>query len=208
MTQTCEAPKNGGLYSVARAAAAILFHTVMPTRIIGAGKLDLEPPFIVISNHNSMMDPFVLACKIKRYPVVFLGKKELVRSRFGRWLFDRLHMISVDRGHSDMEAMRACMRTLKAGGILGVFPEGTRHHEGVMEHIESGVSLIALRSGVPVIPVYIDGRVALFHSTKAWVGDPIPTGDLRAEGINSETSARMNERIRETFRAMVAEHGK
>ncbi len=63
-----------------------------------------------------------------------------------------LHMIPVDRHHSDMEAMRACLRVTKAGGVLGIFPEGTRHKEGIMEHIESGVALIALRSGVPLIP--------------------------------------------------------
>ena len=206
MSQAGTVPKNGGLYTVARIAAAVLFHTVMPNRLYGAEKLQGDPPFILIANHSSMMDPLVLAYKIKRCPVVFLGKKELVKSRFGRWLFDHLHMISVDRGHSDMEALRACMRTLKGGGILGIFPEGTRHHEGVMEHIESGVSLIALRSGVPVIPIYIRGKVSLFRATRAWVGDPIPTDDLRAEGVNAETSARMNDRIRETFRKLVADH--
>ena len=46
-----------------------------------------------------------------------------------------------------------------AGGVLGIFPEGTRHKEGIMEHVESGVALIALRSGVPMIPLYIGAPV-------------------------------------------------
>ena len=200
-------PEGDGWYRFCRAAADVLLHTVMPTRFHGADRLKREPPFILIANHNSMLDPFILACRIRRHDVIFLGKKELVKSRFGKFLFGKLHMISVDRGHSDMEAMRACMRTLREGGILGIFPEGTRHCEGVMEEIQSGVSLIALRSGVPLIPIYIKGRVALFHFTRVWVGDPIPTEDLRAEGVNSATSERLNERIRETYRAMVSEHG-
>jgi len=198
------APKETFLYKVARVLAAFFLHTLMPSKMTGAEKLKREAPFILISNHNSMLDPFVLAYKVKRYPITFLGKKELVKSRFGKWLFGQLGMISVDRGHTDMEAMRACMKVLKGGGVLGIFPEGTRHHEGVMEHIESGVALIALRSGVPLVPIYIKGRVALFHFTRTWVGDPIPTDDLRAEGINADTSARLNARITETFRAMVA----
>ena len=201
------APAKSGWYRFARGLAKVLMHTVMPTRIRGAERMRGDAPFILIANHNSMLDPFILACPIQKYEVVFLGKKELVKSRLGRWLFGKLHMISVDRGHSDMEAMRACMRTLRGGGVLGIFPEGTRHHEGTMEHIESGVSLIALRSGAPVIPVYIKGRLALFHYTQAWVGDPIPTDDLRAEGVNSETSERLNERIRERYREFVKEHG-
>ena len=192
------------MYKVARFLANVLFYSVMPVKMTGTEKLGLDAPFIIISNHNSMLDPFVLAYKLKRYPITFLGKKELTKSRFGKWLFSQLGMIPVDRGNTDMEAMRACMKVLKSGGVLGIFPEGTRHHEGVMEHIESGVALIALRSSVPLIPVYIKGRVALFHFTRAWVGDPIPTDDLRAEGINADTSARLNARITETFRAMVA----
>ena len=196
--------KEDFLYKVARALASFFLHTLMPSKMTGAEKLQADAPFILISNHNSMLDPFVLAYKIKRYSITFLGKKELVKSRFGQWLFRHLGMIPVDRGHTDMEAMRACMKVLKNGGVLGIFPEGTRHHEGVMEHVESGVALIALRSGAPLIPIYIKGRVALFHFTRTWVGDPIPTADLRAEGINTETSARLNARITETFRVMVA----
>ena len=51
-----------------------------------------------------------------------------------------------------MAAMRNCMKAVKMKKILLIFPEGTRHHEGQMEHIESGASLIAMRSGAPIIP--------------------------------------------------------
>ena len=116
-----------------------------------------------------------------------------------------MHMISVDRGHADMEAMRACMKTVRGGGILAVFPEGTRKCEGVMEHIESGVSLIALRAGVPLIPVYVRGKYAFFHRVRVYVGEPIPLDDLREAGVNADTAGMLNERIRETYRTMVRE---
>ncbi len=202
------APAKSGWYRFARGLAKVLMHTVMPTRIRGAERMRGDAPFILIANHNSMLDPFILACPIQKYEVVFLGKKELVKSRLGRWLFGKLHMISVDRGHSDMEAMRACMRTLRGGGVLGIFPEGTRHHEGTMEHIESGVSLIALRGGAPLIPMYIEGKYAPFHRVRVHVGEPIPMDDLRADGVNSDTAARLNERITETYRSLAEEAAK
>ena len=72
-----------------------------------------------------------------------------------------------------------------------------------MEHIESGTSLIAMRSKAPVIPIYFDRKLSLFKVTNLYVGEPIPYDDLLAEGINTETCEKMNERIRETFRGMI-----
>ena len=134
-----------------------------------------------------------------------LGKKELTKSKLLGWLLKKLHMIVVDRHHSDMEAMRTFMKTLRNGEILALFPEGTRHHKGIMEEMESGIGLIALRSNVPVYPVYIDRRVLPFRVTHCWVGDPIPYDDIRADGVNSETSARFMARITETYRQMMAD---
>ncbi|MBR4710840.1 MAG: 1-acyl-sn-glycerol-3-phosphate acyltransferase [Clostridia bacterium] len=195
-----------GLYSFARVVNAVLQHTLIPTRYIHPERLnDRDAPYIVISNHQSLIDPMVVAAPIKRYEVVFLGKKEITKNRFMRWLVTKMHMISVDRGHADMEAMRACMKTVRGGGILAVFPEGTRKCEGVMEHIESGVSLIALRAGVPLIPVYVRGKYAFFHRVRVYVGEPIPLDDLREAGVNADTAGMLNERIRETYRTMVRE---
>ena len=100
--------------------------------------------------------------------------------------------------------MRACLRVTKAGGVLGIFPEGTRHKEGIMEHVESGVALIALRSGVPMIPLYIGGKPRLFRRLDVRVGDPIAMDDLRARGVNRDTCEELLGRITETYRALTA----
>ena len=147
-----------------------------------------------------------MAMGIPRHQIVFLAKKELAgNSKFLRNMLVRLHCILVGRHESDMEAMRACMKAVKMKKILLIFPEGTRHHEGQMEHIESGTSLIAMRSKAPVIPIYFDRKLGLFKVTNLYVGEPIPYDDLLAEGINTETCERMNERLRETFRNMIKE---
>ena len=88
-----------------------------------------------------------------------------------------------------------------------IFPEGTRHHEGQMEQIENGTSLIVMRGKAPLIPVYLDKPLKLFRRVNARVGDPIEYGDLLEKGINTETCAELNERMRQTFRKMIAEHG-
>ena len=133
--------------------------------------------------------------------------QELAANGFLRWMFRQLHCIMVDRHNSDMEAMRACMQVIRDGRVLVIFPEGTRHHEGQMEQIENGTSLIVLRGGVPLIPVYIDRPLKLFRRCNAWVGEPIGYGDLLEQGTNRNSCEALNERMRETYRKMIAEHG-
>ena len=197
--------KRSFLYEVARVLAHILFHTVMPVKFHNRERLLQDPPFVLIANHRHALDPIAMAMGIPKKQIVFLAKKELGNTPFKRNLMTRLHCILVDRHNVDMEAMRACMKAVKMKKILLIFPEGTRHHEGEMEQIETGTSLIAMRSKAPVIPILFDRKLSLFRVTNLYVGEPIPYDDLLAEGINTETCAQMNDRMRETFRRMIRE---
>ncbi len=199
--------KRTGWYTAARVFGAVVLHTICPVRFVHPERLQGDAPFLVISNHSSWIDPVAIAMVIKRYETVFLGKKELVKSKLGGYVIRKLHMITVDRGNTDMEAMRACLKTLRGENVLAIFPEGTRHHEGVMEQMESGVGLIALRSGVPMFPVLIDGKIGPFRRTTVYCGEPIPMDDLRAEGVNTQTCAALMARITETYRRMLAQRG-
>ena len=197
--------KRGILYEVTRVLAHIVFHTLMPVRFHHKERLLQDPPYVVIANHRHALDPVVMAMGIPKHQIVFLAKKELGGTPFTQNLLTRLHCILVDRHNADMEAMRSCMKAIKLRKILLIFPEGTRHHEGQMEQIESGTALIAMRSKAPVIPIYFDRKLSWFKVTNLYVGEPIPYDDLLEEGINTETCEKMNERMRETFRRMVRE---
>lgn len=72
------------------------------------------------------VDPILIAWGCFRYQIHFLGKKELESVPILRWLFNKLDMIPVDRHNMDMHAVRACLKTLKEGHVLGIFPEGTQ----------------------------------------------------------------------------------
>ena len=194
---------NSSLYSFVRVLTACAFHTVLPVSYHHTDRIPAEPPFVLISNHVHALDPFLVAYPVRNHQAVFLGKKELAKNRLFRRVLTGLHTILVDRHNTDMSAMRECMKALKAGKPLVIFPEGTRHHEGQMEHIENGASLIIMRSRAPVVPMYIDRPLKLFRRVSVWVGDPIPYEDLLARGINAETCEEMNERMRETFRGLI-----
>ena len=194
-------------YEFLRALAIIMFHTVMPVKCHNRERLDAEAPYVLIANHQHALDPVAMAMFIPRRQICFLGKKELGKNKIVNRLLTSAHVILVGRGDTDMAAMRNCMKAVKMKKILLIFPEGTRRHKGQMEQIESGTALIAMRSKAPVIPIYFDRKLAFFHVTNLYVGEPIPYDDLLEKGINTETCEEMNNRFRETFRKMIAEHG-
>ena len=203
--QTAQKPRRSRWYAVAKAVVIAALHTIVPVRFVGAERLEqVEPPYILIGNHQSWMDPIPMAVAVKKHQVRFLAKKELAACKPLESIFREAGVILVDRHNSDMEAMRACIACLRQGSILGVFPEGTRHHEGLMEELESGVAMIALRSRVPLLPVYIAGKLKLFRTLHVYVGKPIMMDDLRAEGINTQTCQALLGRITETYAALDA----
>jgi len=195
--------RDSWLYRVARVLVAVLIGVLMPVRYRGREKLEsLEGPAVIISNHLHALDPLILALPV-RSQCVFLGKKELAKNRLFRWVLTRLHCILVDRHHTDMEAMRACVKAMQMNKVLVIFPEGTRHHEGQMQQIENGTSLIVLRGRAPLIPVYLDRPLKFFRVCHATVGDPIDYSDLLAQGVNKETCEALNQRMRDTFQEMI-----
>ena len=193
------------VYGFLRVLALIVFHTVMPVKCHNRERLDAEAPYVLIANHQHALDPIAMAMFIPKRQIVFLGKKELGKNKLINRALTSAHVILVGRGDTDMAAMRNCMKAIRMKKILLIFPEGTRHHKGQMEEIQNGTSLIAMRSGAPILPIYIDRKMGFFKRTHMYVGEPIPYDDLAAKGINAETCGEMNERFRETYRKMIAE---
>lgn len=198
-------PEKSWVYSVVLPVARVLLKTILPVKYHGLENVsDLKAPYILMANHTSMLDPFMMAAAIPQYQIRFIGKKELWKFPPFAWFANNINAIPVDRHNTDMEAMRACMRVTREGHVLGIFPEGTRHHKGLMTELESGVAMIALRSRVPLVPVYIAGKLGLFRTLHVYVGKPIDMDDLREMGINTETCGMLLGRISQTYAALDA----
>ena len=202
-SETAPKRERTAIYTLARIIFGFLFHTIFPLRFHNAQIVEeMQPPYIIMANHRSFADPMALAIKVKRYEIRFIGKRELAHGRLKSWLFSGLHMILVSRHATDMAAMRQCMQTLKEGHILGIFPEGTRHQPEMMQEVESGRAIIALRARVPLLPVYIDGKIRPFHITHIYYGKPMELDDLYAQGVNNDTAHQLCQRIHDVFYAM------
>ncbi len=130
-------------------------------RIEGAENIPAEGPVIVAPNHKSFWDAFFVAAATKR-PIRFMGKDELFDGRGGRMLI-RLGAFPVRRGSSDAEAIETARQILLDGGLLALFPEGTRVRDPtILGTPHKGAARLAIETGATIVPCAITGTEKLF----------------------------------------------
>lgn len=125
-------------------------------RVRGVARVPRTGPLVVVANHSSLVEPALLFGMLPRWPV-FLVKQELYRGALG-WALRRLGQIAVDRGRPGREPLAAAVRVLRAGGLVGVFPEGTRG-AGDVSSAEQGAAWLVRSSGAVVLPVASRGTL-------------------------------------------------
>jgi 1-acyl-sn-glycerol-3-phosphate acyltransferase len=127
-----------------------LFKGIWPTRVHGAELLPSQGPVLLASNHLAFLDGPMLFTAAARTPRC-LVKREMFASPLG-WVLRAMQQIPVDREGSDRAALQTALAVLGDGGVVGVFPEGTRGR-GDVGSVKQGIAWLALRSGAPVVPV-------------------------------------------------------
>ena len=111
--------------------------------------------FILASNHISNLDPVLLGiCSVRR--LNFMAKKELFKGLLGFFL-THLGSFPVKRGEADFVAMREALRRFKVGRVILIFVEGSRRIGNEPSKAQAGVGFLAMKSGVPIVPVYVQG---------------------------------------------------
>jgi 1-acyl-sn-glycerol-3-phosphate acyltransferase len=138
-----------------RATVGTVISALFRTQIIGAENVPASGGVLLAGNHISYADPTLLWIRSPR-PVHFMAKAELWDSAWLGWFLDCFWAFPVKRGESDRAALTRASAYLKAGEPVGVFPEGTRNRDGEAE-AQGGAAFLALRNGVPVVPVGIAG---------------------------------------------------
>jgi 1-acyl-sn-glycerol-3-phosphate acyltransferase len=149
------------LYSILKPIAVALMRLLFGLRTRGAQYIPAQGPFLIVANHSSVLDPPLVGGACPRR-LTFLAKAELFRVPGLGALIRRLGAQPLRREGADPAALRTAQRVLAAGGALLVFPEGTRGPEGTLREAKPGAALLAMHSGVPVIPAYVSG------SGRAW----------------------------------------
>ena len=122
----------------------------------GREHIPARGPVILAANHRSFLDPFVIGICLRR-PVYFVAKKQLFGNRLIGWFLNCLGAFPVRRGESDEQTMETARIVLERGGVVVIFPEGTRIRNGSLGRARRGVGRLALETGAPVVPIAITG---------------------------------------------------
>lgn len=144
------------MYRIGWLLSLLIARLYVGVRVSGARHIPKTGPFILASNHESNMDPFILGTSFPR-PIEYMAKEELFRHPISRWIFTGFHAHPVRRGNGDYGALKETFRILEGGNGLLIFPEGTRSRTGGLQPAKPGIGFIVARSGVPVVPAYIEG---------------------------------------------------
>jgi len=115
-----------------------------------------EGACLFASNHQSMLDPPLIGGLIPR-EIAFVARKSLFDNPVFGGVIRACRAIPLDRGEADISAIRRTLAVLAEGRALLIFPEGTRSMDGQLQPAKSGAGLLAIKSGVPVVPVRIRG---------------------------------------------------
>ena len=133
--------------------------------IIGIENLPENGGLIIASNHVSYLDPAVLVASLNR-KIYFITKKEVFKNTFVSFILKNLNAFSVNRENVDILSFKKAINILREEKVLGIFPEGTRSLNGELQELKLGVVKIAMKTGVPILPVGIIGTYEIYPQGK------------------------------------------
>ena len=160
------------VYAVVYSVLWIIFKIVHPWKVIGNKHMP-ENGVLICGNHSSMSDPIYVAMALgHRQQSRIIAKIELMRIPVLGFILKHAGIIGIDRGKADVGAIKSALKALKNKERLLMFPEGTRVEEGAEGDAHAGAAMLATRTGVPIVPVYIPRKKKWFAKTPVVFGDP------------------------------------
>ncbi len=143
-------------YKIVRAIVVGVAVGYTRTRIVGKHNIPKTGAFLLAPIHRSNVDT-PLAAAVTSRRLRFMGKDSIWKVAPIGWIISALGAFPVTRGTADREALKRCISVLESGEPLVLFPEGTRQSGPVVHPLFDGAAYVAVKAGVPIIPVGIGG---------------------------------------------------
>ncbi len=201
------------LYQLLRTACTPLLRSLFRLRVMGVERLPAFGPFILAANHHNYLDGVVLGAAVPR-PVAFLVMPRVYNaSPLHPSFHRRVGSIPVNLERPDPGAIKRALRVLEEGRIVGIFPEGPFSQEGRLVPGQPGVAMIALRSGVPVVPAAIEGTFEALAGRRLYMprkrplsvrfGEPMHFGLPRHRRVTHTEREEITRRIMSEIAALL-----
>lgn len=182
------------LYKVLRAILIFFIKPIMRVHVNGLENLPENNDYILCANHKSNWDPIFLAISIPNQ-IYFVVKKEITTWPIVGWLVKKLGVIPVERDGRDLASLKHCIKLLKEDKTIGIMPEGTRTMNIDRANMKDGVSFMALKAKVDIIPVEIISTFKPFRKTFVNIHEPVRLGKY----LDMKTKVAMEEMTDEVF---------
>lgn len=154
-------PPDARTYALAQVAGRAVFGLCVGPRVIGREHIPREGPLLVAANHLSFLEPPLIGAVIPRR-ITFLALHELFEIRWLAVVLRAMSALAVKRGGArDLDAIKAAIELLGRGEAVAIFPEGGRSVRPGLLRANPGISLLAYRSGAPILPIAITGTERL-----------------------------------------------
>lgn len=177
-------------YQFAKGVVASVFFPLYRIEVKGKEHFPKDGAVLLCSNHIDNLDPPTVGISAPRQ-VHFMAKEELFRVPVLGGIVRKVGSFPVKRGMSDREALRNGLNVLKEGGVLGLFPEGTRSKDGKLGKGLAGAGFFALRSNALVVPCAVIGTYKPFRKVKVFFGEPINLDPLRERKATAEEATEL-----------------
>lgn len=199
----------GRIQGLAKLLAGRLSRWYLRMEVRGDERMPRAGPVVLCMNHESFLDIPLIVIASPR-PITFMAKKELFRLG-GDWFFRQLGGFPVDRDRFDLPAVDVALAVLERGGVLGMYPEGTRR-AGVLLPFLPGAAWLALRTGAPLLPAAIRGTDRAMPPgqllprripVRISFGEPIPVDRVEGPRARREEAERLTAELREAVRGLL-----
>ena len=156
------------IYTIAKAIFSIFCKIYFRLEVKGADNVPKNGGVLVASNHSSFLDPVIVGVGISR-ATYYLTKQSLFEIPILGLLIRSLHTIPIKRSMVSVSTFKELIKSLHSKKAIILFPEGTRSTDGKLGQGKVGVGMLALRTNVPIVPVYIDGAARAFPKGGKWI---------------------------------------
>ena len=173
-TARVTAPDFPLIYRTLRGPVRAALERWFQLRVSGIEHLPASGPYIVAANHHNYLDAVVLGVSVPT-PIAFIVMPRVWRATPLHPVFHRhVRSIPINLERPDFGALRAALSHLERGGVVGIFPEGPFSLRGRLERGLPGVAMLALKSGVPVVPAALHGTYEALHRRRFYLPRPTP----------------------------------
>ena len=191
------------MYKVIVPLAKVLLYPFMRVKVIGKENIPKNSGYVLAANHISAWDAVSMAFSCPD-ELNFMAKKELFKNKLLGFILRKLNGFPIDRGASDIKAIKTALSVLKSGKVLMIFPEGTRMKEQDQtdDDAKNGMTMLAHRSRVPIVPAAITGKYRIFKTVTVTFGEPLYLDEYYDVKMNSETMHKISTNVLKEIRKM------